>query len=498
VAQLGAGIGTGYPGAIDTRQTFINAGPIAPDSASRLDSEVINDSLAATVAIETCLGTNPQGTFGSLAARLQQFLPGGGESPLFFTFNATTSVTIAGTTHRLGTPAPLFQAYNAETPRQVIQPNTVSIDTLTYDATFTFLTPQTGVISLAAPSPQYTVSFTNQTSVSIPGSTHALGTADLLVRVYTVSGTQNILTQVPVSIAPATADVTVTFVTPASGTIIVSAAGPRFVATYTSATTVTVPGATHGLGTAALLFAVYDNASPRQSLLPNTITVDPNTYDVVMTFVSPTSGRLLIVKATAITGADFDIRDGGIPDTSAVRVFSDAGMLLLQMGSGEALEILSRQGGVLQRIDNFATLVHQGSAYKPGGGPWLSLSDERLKKDITPFVDGLEVLLQLEPIWYRYNGQGGIPITRHQHVGMRAQAVQAVAPYMVTSRRGVLTPHSEETDLLALDTEALPYLLMNALKTVCQRLETVRQEKEALAARVTALEAAFAAQGGTL
>jgi len=373
----------------------------------------------------------------------------------------------------------------------------VAIDTLTYDATFTFLTPQTGVISLAAPSPQYTVSFTNQTTVSIPGTTHALGTADLLVRVYTVSGTQNILTQVPVSIAPATADVTVTFVTPASGTVIVSGAGPRFVATYTNTTTVSVAGATHGLGTAALLFAVYDNASPRQSLLPNTITVDPNTFNVVMTFLTPTSGRLLIVKATAITGTDFEIRDAGVTNASAVRVLSEDGALLLQMGSGEVVETLNKTGSVVQRTDNSGNLMITGTATKPGGGSWLSPSDERLKKDIAPFVDGLEVLLQLEPIWYRYNGQGGIPITRQRHIGLRAQAVQAIAPYMVTSRRGVLTPNSEETDLLALDTEALPYLLLNALKAVCQLLETARQDKDALAARVERLEALAATKGGT-
>jgi len=78
---------------------------------------------------------------------------------------------------------------------------------------------------------------------------------------------------------------------------------------------------------------------------------------------------------------------------------------------------------------------------------------------------------------------------------LRAQAVQAIAPYMVTSRRGVLTPNSEETDLLALDTEALPYLLLNALKTVSQLLETVRQDKDALAARVERLEALAATKG---
>lgn len=498
MAQLGAGISTGYPSVIDTRQTFINAAPVAPDSASRVDAEVVNDLLAATVAVQTTLGTNPQGTFGSLAARLQQFLPGGGVSPLFFNFNGTTSVTIAGTDHRLGTAALLFQVYNADTPRQVMQPNTVAIDTLSYDITFTFLTPQTGIISLAASSPQYTVSFTNTTTVSIPGTTHLLGTPDLLVRVYSLSGTQNVLTQAPVSIAPGTADVTVSFVTAASGMVIVSAAGPRFVATFTSATTVTVTGATHGLGTAALLFAVYDNASPRQSVLPNTITVDPNTLDVVMTLLSPTSGRLILVSAAAITGADFEIRDAGITNASAVRVFSSAGTLYLQMGSGGYVYTLNNTGAPVHWIDTLGQLEVVGNAYKPGGGPWLSASDARMKQDITPFRDGLDVLLQLDPIWFRYNGQGGVRMSRQRHIGLLAQDVQPVAPYMVGSRQGPLMPGEPDTDLLTLDEQALPHLLINAVKTLAQLLETVRQEKDALAVRVTALEAALLTQGGAV
>jgi hypothetical protein len=70
VAQLGSGSGTDYPDQIDTRQTWVNVANAAPDSASRVDAELINDFAMAIVAIQNELGADPSGTFGSVAARL--------------------------------------------------------------------------------------------------------------------------------------------------------------------------------------------------------------------------------------------------------------------------------------------------------------------------------------------------------------------------------------------------------------------------------------------
>lgn len=70
MAQLGSGNGTSYPGAIDTAQTFQNGTPLAPDSNTRIDAELVNDITAAILAIQTILGANPHGAFASLVARL--------------------------------------------------------------------------------------------------------------------------------------------------------------------------------------------------------------------------------------------------------------------------------------------------------------------------------------------------------------------------------------------------------------------------------------------
>jgi hypothetical protein len=63
---------------------------------------------------------------------------------------------------------------------------------------------------------------------------------------------------------------------------------------FTSQTTVTIPGAAHGLGTASLLVACYDAATPAAALAPSSVTVHPTTYDVTIMFASAESGRCVV------------------------------------------------------------------------------------------------------------------------------------------------------------------------------------------------------------
>ena len=181
MAQLGSGNGSGYPSAIDSRQTFRNSAAPAPDSDTRLDAEVVNDSLAAHIAVQTTLGANPQGTFGSVAARLNQFLPGGGIAPNSVPFTNATTLTIPGTIHRLGTSTILFQIYDAAIPAAALAPDafTVLVNPATYDVTITFQAAQSGSVVLSAAPPLYTTTFTTATTLNIPGTTHLLGTTAL-------------------------------------------------------------------------------------------------------------------------------------------------------------------------------------------------------------------------------------------------------------------------------------------------------------------------------
>ena len=52
-------------------------------------------------------------------------------------------------------------------------------------------------------------------------------------------------------------------------------------------------------------------------------------------------------------------------------------------------------------------------AAKPTSNAWTVVSDERLKEDIHPFKDGLEVLEQIKPMYWKYNGKAHTPANEY-------------------------------------------------------------------------------------
>jgi hypothetical protein len=513
VAQLGAGlVGVGqvsYPSVIDSHQTFVNGSSPGPDSASRIDAELIMDILKTLVAIETILGANPQGVFASLAARLNQVFPGGGGVPGVVTFTAATSVAIPGAAHNVGQAALLWQLYDAQIPAHAMDPGSVTmqVDPLTYDVYLTFVTPTSGFIALGATSPIYLASFTNTTSFSVPGTTHQLGTPDLLFQVYD-NGSPRRTAMEPgaLTVNATTNNVLLTFTTPQSGLLVLAAGSPGYATNITLTTppyTTTITGATHQLGTKALFFQTYTTATPRVAVGDPQVTVNPTTFDITITFSASFTGRMVFGAAATLSGHEFDIRDAGVINSSAVRIRSLLGNLYLQAGLGEHIYLQDKLGASKVTVDTAATRVGigttapaatlqlgTGSAIKPGGGPWDAPSDVRQKEGVRPFEDGkdLELLMQLEAVWFRYNGLGGTPRSEEEYVGFVAQALQTVAPYMVRSRPGQLTPDGPATALLSVNATALPYLLLNGVKTLHARLREEAGARAQLQATVATLE----------
>jgi hypothetical protein len=69
----------------------------------------------------------------------------------------------------------------------------------------------------------YATTFTNQTTVSIGGATHNLGTADLSVTVWnSASGTRSIIVPNTVSVDSTSFNVTITFVQAQSGRVVLA------------------------------------------------------------------------------------------------------------------------------------------------------------------------------------------------------------------------------------------------------------------------------------
>jgi len=128
--------------------------------------------------------------------------------------------------------------------------------------------------------------------------------------------------------------------------------------------------------------------------------------------------------------------------------------------------------------DNLLMMLYQNkvvevynTAYKPGGGSWAASSDRRVKKDVSPFVSGLDTIEQLRPINYTYNGLAET-VEGFKGIGFVAQDVKDIAPYMVTTRQMKLHPEdTEPTDIYYLDPSAIPFLNLNAIKELAAEMD---------------------------
>lgn len=108
-----------------------------------------------------------------------------------------------------------------------------------------------------------------------------------------------------------------------------------------------------------------------------------------------------------------------------------------------------------------------GTAAKPGGGSWAATSDVRLKQNIKPYNEGLQQLMNINPVSFQYNSLSGYN-TNKRFVGVIAQDLQKIAPYMV----GTFTKNGEQ--YYNVDNGAMTYMLINAVKEQQKEIEELK------------------------
>ncbi|PSL28519.1 tail fiber domain-containing protein [Dyadobacter jiangsuensis] len=136
------------------------------------------------------------------------------------------------------------------------------------------------------------------------------------------------------------------------------------------------------------------------------------------------------------------------------------------------------------------------NAGKAGSSTWAVLSDSRLKRNISEFKEGLDVLKQIKPVWFQYNGKAGIETGDKKFVGIIAQEMQKIAPYTV----GTFTHQDSlgnKTDYLDYDANAVTYILINSVKEQQRIIEDKEAKIQALESRLEKLERLMSASPGT-
>lgn len=126
-------------------------------------------------------------------------------------------------------------------------------------------------------------------------------------------------------------------------------------------------------------------------------------------------------------------------------------------------------------------------AFKTGGGAWGSISDERIKQNISPINDALGKMRALQPKHFEYINAGLNKNPTGTRTGFIAQEFEQVLPGHVVSHepmieedRALVVDENGIALAKAIDADLIPYLV--------KALQELADKNDALEARITALE----------
>ena len=97
----------------------------------------------------------------------------------------------------------------------------------------------------------------------------------------------------------------------------------------------------------------------------------------------------------------------------------------------------------------------------------------------------MKEILALEPIYYKWNGRGGVPADGELHYGLAAQDVEAVLPELIREREYTPPPASagassdarEDDEPMTIKTYSptdITFALVNAIKELQAQIDELR------------------------
>ena len=186
--------------------------------------------------------------------------------------------------------------------------------------------------------------------------------------------------------------------------------------------------------------------------------VNMNTNDALQNY-----GHIELARASGLGQSAFITTTGdGSDGVSAVGISFQT--------TGNKFRVLSNGNVGIGTSSPTSMLSVNGAADKQGGGNWGTFSDQRVKTDIKPFVDGLDVLKKLRPISYKFTEKSGYTDLNKTFIGFIAQEVEQVAPYMVTKYDDTNGP-SGLKDKRQFDESALSKIIVNAIQEQQKMIE---------------------------
>ena len=202
---------------------------------------------------------------------------------------------------------------------------------------------------------------------------------------------------------------------------------------------------------------------------------------------------LLTAQASINATGNYNLTQSGTNEYSYY-LFNNGGGYVAKFGCAgnttSAVGMFVSYGNSGLQIDtsgNFQYYGGTGSAQKNGGGSWAAISDARIKDVTGDYTRGLDAVLQLRPIIYRYKANDTVhpaELSPHKNaaeigqrfVGLVAQEAETVFPDMVSKGPGFIDGQAV-TDLRALDVSELLYALVNSVKELKAEIEALKASR---------------------
>jgi hypothetical protein len=238
-----------------------------------------------------------------------------------------------------------------------------------------------------------------------------------------------------------------------------------------------------GIGTGSPLYGL-DLRTPGASAAQMHIAPSDNDSGGYLT--SANAGNLFMAGGAAWNGSSWVAKSstsyqyGGGP--AGVRFFFDTGLTVGSTYTPTTRMFIGPTGNVgigMSTAPKHLLQLGLDDAAKPGSAQWTVASDGRLKdpESIQPFTEGSEFIKRLpQPVWFRYRKDSGLP-SDPPVAGWIAQDVAPVAPFMIRITKQKLRDSDlEDTDTLSLNTNELPYALVNSVREILDRIEEIGRE----------------------
>lgn len=206
---------------------------------------------------------------------------------------------------------------------------------------------------------------------------------------------------------------------------------------------------------------------------------DATNNPMIQMFASGTSNgdRMVIAHSPTYTNYGLQYQDG----TDKFH-FLSSGTAVLTVDLGNS------RVGIGDSTPSYQLELSTNSAAKPTSTAWTVPSDRRLKENIKPFTDGLDVLNRINPVSYTLNGKAGLP-RGEAGISIIAQDVKDFLPYAVKTYQQRLNPgDAVDTELYNFDGSPLTFVLINAVKELNVKVDTLESRIRELETAIQALK----------